>query len=62
MYHGKYYGKLGQFPMRLIFMVPLLDGNSENVAQSWISDFSRSNQMPLADQITEIAPYARNYS
>ena len=29
--------------------------------KSPICDYSRSDQMPLTDQITEIAPYVRTY-
>ena len=55
-------------------MVLTLDGHSEHVAQAWRkkglfgeekkSDVvcSRSNQKPLKDRITEIAPYMRTFS
>ena len=55
-------------------MVLTLDGNSENVRHEWkkkkkkflekknaICDYSRSNQMPYADQIIEIALNMRTY-
>ena len=48
-----------------IGMVIILDGNSEHVAHAWknqIYDCYRSNQIPLADQITEVSPYLRTYS
>ena len=53
-------------------MVLILDGNTENFAHAQkklglfrekksICDYSRSNQMPKTDQLTEIAPYVPIY-
>ena len=47
-------------------MVLLLEGNLEQILYEWrktnqMCDYSRSNQMLYADQITEIAPYVRTY-
>ena len=51
------YSNLFQFPF---VMVLISDGNSEN-ARMKAKNCSRSNQMPLTDRITAIAPDVRIY-